>query len=230
MVVRLHGVLRLPLSREPYQYSHVSRLTCSTSPDISENLTSSHNMSSQTFPLLSLIDELLLQVISHVNDVSTLLNLSCTCKKLRDFSEPELLRNILILYPAKCNQFTRRLKADPSSARHVHNYAVCVGHLYREYSGMEFPDLLEMRNLESLKLESPFGNTGGYSTQTSMDCWHREKQQFLDAFEHASIVSSPSEGPKPFQRLKLCKSHRVRMTSKNLLNDKSSDTPLDFGW
>jgi hypothetical protein len=108
--------------------------------------------------LLSLAEELILEIIEQIDDLQTIKNLCLVSGQLRQLAEPYLYREIFIQKGPQASTFRRVIAARPERAFAVRHLAVRYKH--ENEKGIETFDQIcdQLGNLKTLDLETPCPN------------------------------------------------------------------------
>lgn len=123
--------------------------------------------------LLSLVDELLLNIIDHVDSQAALCNLAATCARFQGLVEPYVWRNLLVLRGAHARMIATALDSREARVDYVQELAVRYKDDVRD--GIEelnhFIGL--MTKLRHLTIESPCPNNSEWRAGVYFDGWSR---------------------------------------------------------
>jgi hypothetical protein len=113
-----------------------------------------HNAS----PFMALADELLIEIISHVEDRISLKSLARVCSRLQRLSELFLYKSVLIRVGDEACDFIKKCKRRKARRHAVHDLQVCWP--WEEEDGIEVvnPFLETFTHLRHLKVEGPCCN------------------------------------------------------------------------
>jgi hypothetical protein len=141
------------------------------------------------FPLLSLVDELLLNILEHVNSRASLQNLACTCSRLQALVEPFIYRDLLILSGEHAVQIVKSIQSRENRVWGIRTLQI----RYPEAgaAGIETLNLpmKKMSQLRELNIESSCPNNGGVLGKL----WGEGRIDCAGFFEYASqIVPGPN--------------------------------------
>lgn len=153
--------------------------------------------------LLSLPQELLLQVVEHLGELGgkrSLCTVAATCKRLHSIAEAYLYSSALFLTR---DSFCNFLDAtDVDTRRHEYVQDLRLMFSTREYEnggGVERPNLSVFKNLRTFKSESPECQPWAQRTTTQ---WKIDMDSYMNSFEDASLLSQLPDPEKPLQKLK----------------------------
>jgi hypothetical protein len=109
-------------------------------------------------PLLSLVDELLLNIINHLDTHQALCNLAATCMRFQGLVEPYIWRSPLITTGGQARRVARAL--DSREARIDYVQDLSIRYKDKEREGIEELNhfIAQMPKLRHLMLESPCPN------------------------------------------------------------------------
>lgn len=172
------------------------------------------------FPLLDLPNELIAQIIEHIDCHKTVGRLARTCRRLQYLAEPALYREVLI-----------RTNSDALSAflafrnRRERYAAVHVLRLPCHASVRNFTDIAtimsELFNVKEILFESPACNELDFEDHRD---WRRMAYPFFSPFRTASLLDDVVDlSCKPLRNLRKCKSVQFRR-EKFLRKDLNSNT------
>jgi len=153
------------------------------------------------FPLLSLIDELLISIIQHVESKDDLCSLVLACSRLQGLAEPALYRFILIRKGTYAIRFSGCIARRPVRASFIRALHIRYRHLDRH--GIEALNscLRIMYNLRELMIEAPCCNdTHGFDYDHDI----QGKIDYAEYFTFASSVT-PQSQPRVQIPLQSCK-------------------------
>jgi hypothetical protein len=156
----------------------------------------------QRFSLLSLVDELLLSILEHVDSKASLQNLACTCSRFRALAEPFIYRSLLILSGEHASQIAKCIQVREDRAWGVRSLQVRYPQAVA--AGIEALNLpmKKMLQLRELTVESSCPNNAAELG----DNWGEGRIDCASFFEYASQILP---GPIPRARIPLqsCKSY-----------------------
>jgi hypothetical protein len=120
-----------------------------------------------------LVDELLLNIIDHVDSKETLCNLAVTCKRFQGLAEPYIWRSLLVFDGAHAQNITTVLDGHDNRIDAIRELSIRYRNEYKE--GIENLNyyLGLMSNLRHLTLESPCPNNSEWGADTFFDGWSR---------------------------------------------------------
>lgn len=123
--------------------------------------------------LLSLVDELLLNIIDHIDNHTALCQLASTCMRFQDLVEPYIWRNLLVLKGSHAQHIARALDSREVRIDYVQSMSIRYKDDYR--SGIEELNhfLGIMGNLRHLTLETPCPNNLEWRAGVYFDGWSR---------------------------------------------------------
>lgn len=156
--------------------------------------------------LLSLVDELLLNIIDHIDNHAALCNLAATCTRFQDLVEPYIWRKLLVLTGAHARGIAMALDSREDRVECIKEISIRYKDDYR--SGIEelnhFMGLME--NLRHLTLESPCPNNSEWRQGVYFDGWSR--------IDYTNLLASavyPRQGlPLALPLLQSCKFHTYK--------------------
>ena len=123
--------------------------------------------------LLSCVDELLLNIVDHIDTQEALRNLAATCARLHGLVEPYIWRTLLVLKGAHARNIAKALDSRPVRVEYVQDLSIRYKDVHRE--GIEelnyFISL--MGKLRHLTLESPCPNNSEWRSGVYFDGWSR---------------------------------------------------------
>ncbi|PPJ54831.1 hypothetical protein CBER1_08428 [Cercospora berteroae] len=146
------------------------------------------------FPLLDLPNELIANVIEHVDSRKTLRKLNRTCKRIQQLTEPILYRYALIRDGDRTRDLLRSVEHQPARAKAIHELDIpCDCRSATWFEGLA--RLLETTvNVKRLMLEMPQVNNGEFEDE---EPYERMTSALLRPFQ-AAISDADS---KPLQKL-----------------------------
>lgn len=108
--------------------------------------------------LLSLADELILEIIKHIRDIQALRNLTLASRKLRGLAEPYVYRDIFVQSGRQALKLRESIFEAPDRAHGVRHLAVRYKH--HDHLNMEALDHIcgRFRNLKTWDIETPCPN------------------------------------------------------------------------
>jgi hypothetical protein len=116
--------------------------------------------------LLRLVDELLLNVIDHIDTHDALINLAATCTRFQGLVEPYIWRKLLVLKGAHARRVVEALDSQDERADYVQDLSIRYQDDHREgieelnhYVGL-------MNKLRHLHIESPCPNNSEWQAGT----------------------------------------------------------------
>ncbi|KAF2010763.1 hypothetical protein BU24DRAFT_454341 [Aaosphaeria arxii CBS 175.79] len=110
--------------------------------------------------LLSMVDELLLNIIEQIDDHAALCSLSATCSRFRGLVEPFIWRNLLILNGDQASEIALSLQSCPERLANIQELAIHYKHDDASGIGRLNPFIYDMSRLRHLTIESPCPNNG----------------------------------------------------------------------
>ena len=123
--------------------------------------------------LLSLVDELLLNIIDHIETHQALCNLAATCMRFQDLVEPYIWRDLLVLKGSHARNVATSLDRRDARVDYVKTLSVRYKDDYRD--GIE--DLNHfigvMEKLRHLEIESPCPNNSEWRAGVFFDGYSR---------------------------------------------------------
>ncbi|KAH7383872.1 hypothetical protein BKA66DRAFT_86768 [Pyrenochaeta sp. MPI-SDFR-AT-0127] len=123
--------------------------------------------------LLSLVDELLLNIIDQIDNRDSLCSLAATCTRFQDLVEPYVWRKLLILKGTHARSIAAALDSRDARVDYVQDLSIRYKDEYRE--GIEelnhFVSL--MSKLRHLTIESPCPNNSEWRSGVYFDGWSR---------------------------------------------------------
>jgi hypothetical protein len=123
--------------------------------------------------LLSLVDELLLNVLDHIDNQQALCNLAATCMRFQDLAEPFIWRNLVVLSGSHARNIATAL--DKRDARIDHVRTLSVRYKDENKEGIEELNhfVALMGKLKHLQLESPCPNNSEWRAGVFFDGYSR---------------------------------------------------------
>lgn len=153
--------------------------------------------------LLSLPQELLLQIVEHLEelgDKKSLCNVAATCRRLHNIAEAYLYSSTLFLTR---KSFCRFLDAtDLNTRRQEYVQDLHLMFSTREYEhggGVDRPNLSVFKNLRIFESESP--ECQPWVERKTIQ-WKNDMNSYMNSFEEASLLSQLPDLEKPLQNLK----------------------------
>jgi hypothetical protein len=148
------------------------------------------------FSLFSLVDELLLNILEHVDSRASLQNLACTCSRLQALVEPFIYRSLLILSGEHATQIVKCIRSREDRAWGIRTLQIRYPEVLA--AGIEALNLpmKKMVQLRKLTIESSCPNNGGELGER----WGEGRIDCASFFEYASQVMP---GPIPRVRIPL---------------------------
>jgi hypothetical protein len=123
--------------------------------------------------LLRLVDELLLNVIDHIDAHDALVNLAASCTRFQGLVEPYIWRTLLVLNGTHARRIVEALDSRDERADYIQNLSVRYQDDYREgieelnhYMGL-------MSKLRHLHIESPCPNNSEWQAGRYFDGYSR---------------------------------------------------------
>jgi hypothetical protein len=132
------------------------------------------------FPLLSLVDELLLYIIAQIDSQPALSSLSATCSRMQVLVEPYIWARLLIRTGRHAAKTAVAFMERRERASLVRDLSIRYHHTAE--SGIEMLDglMVHMQKLRHLHLESPCPNNDPWRHDlSSFDSWTRINYQAL---------------------------------------------------
>ena len=150
--------------------------------------------------LLSLVDELLLNIIDHIDTQQALRHLAATCARLRGLVEPYIWRKLLVLKGSHAREVAAALDSRPVRVEYIRDLSVRYKDVYRD--GIE--DLNHyiglMSKLRHLTIESPCPNNSEWRSGVYFDGWSKiDYENLLSAAVHPRLGL-----PMPLPMLQSC--------------------------
>ncbi|KAK6539283.1 hypothetical protein TWF694_009518 [Orbilia ellipsospora] len=155
-------------------------------------------------PLLSLPNELLLQVLSHVRDRKTLISLASTCRSLQRLSEAFLYSSVVFTQRAEVQKLIDATKLDPQRLRYVRNYELRFSVGEHEGGTDELLDITTMTSLRRFATESPLCQP--WSDRDFLKQWRNDMTYYLETFKKASLLEE-GLSPRPLGQLRSLTMH-----------------------
>lgn len=123
--------------------------------------------------LLSLVDELLLNIIDHIDNHQALCSLAATCMRFQDLVEPYIWRDLLVLTGNHARNIAAAFDKRDARIDYVKSLAVRYKDDYRE--GIEELNhfIALMGRLKHLQLESPCPNNSEWRAGVFFDGYSR---------------------------------------------------------
>ncbi|KAF2186160.1 hypothetical protein K469DRAFT_706820 [Zopfia rhizophila CBS 207.26] len=114
--------------------------------------------------LLSLVDELLLCIIEHIDTQEALVNLATTCSRFQGLTEPFVWRSVLVRKGSHAREITNTLMKRPERASFIHDLAIRYASMHEK--GIQDLNLVlpHLNKLRHLTIESPCPNNGPWRT------------------------------------------------------------------
>ena len=158
--------------------------------------------------LLRLVDELLLNVLDHIESHKDLCNFAATCARLQGLAEPYIWRSLLVLSGSHARNIAAAL--DRRDARVDFIQELSIRYKDTEKNGIEDLNhwLTLMSKLRHLTLESPCPNNSEWLGGGLFDGWSRINNPNL----LASSVFQREGLPTALPMLQSCKRKRTRDT------------------
>lgn len=162
--------------------------------------------------LMQFPDEILLAIISQVEEPADLCSLTLTCRRIQDLTEPAIYRSMIICQGEKAQHVAHALNADPRRQKMVED--VLVSCPFESWLGIEDlqDHLSHMPRLKSLRLETPDCNQRDHSERVH---WRRIQERYEASFRRASVMLP--EHLRGLDALRSCTIHFVDGT-KSLYN------------
>lgn len=152
--------------------------------------------------LLSIPQELLLQIIEHISnaqDKQTLQSLATTCTLLRDIAEAYLYSSAVFTTKSSLNRFLQATEADHRRNLYLQHLELAFSTHQHDYAEpAPRPEFSLFQNLRRLVSESP--ESQPWSPKNTV-AWKTYMEIFMRAFEEASLVSDVPESRRPLQKL-----------------------------
>jgi hypothetical protein len=154
---------------------------------------------SRSFSLLYLADELLLNIIEHVNSRTALQTLACTCSKLQSLTEPFIWTSLLVLSGSHAFQIAKSLRSRESRASGIRSLQ--VRYAQELANGIEAlnPEMKKMSQLRELHVESSCPNNAG---ELGLN-WGEGRIKIAEFFEFA-MQRMPGQNPRVQVPLQTC--------------------------
>ena len=123
--------------------------------------------------LLSLVDELLLNIIDQIDAHETLCHLAATCMRFQGLVEPYIWRSLLVLTGAHARRIATALDSREERVDYVHELSIRYKDDYRD--GIEELNhfLGLMSRLRRLTIETPCPNNSEWRSGVYFDGWSR---------------------------------------------------------
>jgi hypothetical protein len=123
--------------------------------------------------LLSLVDELLLNIIDHIDSRIALCNLASTCMRFQGLVEPYIWRDLLILTGSHARRITEAFDSRDERVDYVQNISIRYKDEYKEGIEELNHHIALMSRLRHLMLESPCPNNSEWRSGLFFDGYSR---------------------------------------------------------
>ena len=188
----------------------------------------------QPLSLLTLPDELLLGVLSHLpGEPESLSAIACACRRLQDLAEPFIFASNLITNGSQVPRLSHALTARKERLRSVHSLDLRCR--FEHTAGMTSMMTLlpALVNLKQLTIESPWCNR----PRVSPPAWDDEVESYARIFRDASLLANSYDGgpTQPLARLQSCEDSFSILGDSKLIFDRyptlerCTETPLAPG-
>ncbi|KAL6707310.1 hypothetical protein ACN47E_004298 [Coniothyrium glycines] len=140
---------------------------------MSRHETGASQLNLEPHGLLSLVDELLLNIIDHIDDVDRLCNLAAACSRLQALVEPYIWRNLVVLKGVHARRIALALDSRDSRVDFIQDISIRYQDDVRD--GIEELNhwIGLMSKLRHLTIESPCPNNLEWQSGTYFDSWSR---------------------------------------------------------
>lgn len=123
--------------------------------------------------LLSLVDELLLNIIDHIDNRRALCHLASTCTRFQGLVEPYIWRDLLVLTGSHARQITQALDSRDERVDYIRSLSIRYKVEYKEGIEELNHHIALMSRLKHLLLESPCPNNSEWRTGLFFDGYSR---------------------------------------------------------
>ena len=157
----------------------------------------------QAVSLLTLPDELLLCVLSHLSDEQDALSaIACACHKLQDLAEPFIYASKLITQGSQLSRLSDALATRKERVKWVHGLDLRCRHTHTEGVSLMNTLLPSLVNLRELTIESPWCNRSARSPEA----WNDLLESYAQIFRDGSVLARSYHGgpDQPLARLQSC--------------------------
>ncbi|KAI0129087.1 hypothetical protein BJ170DRAFT_623942 [Xylariales sp. AK1849] len=151
--------------------------------------------------LLSLPNELIMQMLEHIDDVPTLQAVARTCKALQVAAEVCLYSSVIATKRSTQVSLLDAIGREPQRKQHVRNLELLYSTRRYECLGTASLDLRTFSRLRSFVSESPFCNSHSRRERYS-EHWLADKQAYLYAFHESSLLRDPAYNGRPLANLR----------------------------
>ncbi|EPS42498.1 hypothetical protein H072_3519 [Dactylellina haptotyla CBS 200.50] len=148
-------------------------------------------------PLFSLPTELILQVLSYIQDRKSLVSLACSCRVFQRMAEAYLYSSFVFLQRDEIKLLHDSTMKDPRRLRYIQALEQRFSfHLHTDGEA-QLIDICTLPNLRNFVSESPLGQY--YASKKHLEQWKVDKSGYLETFKRASLLT---EGPRPLGNLR----------------------------
>lgn len=123
--------------------------------------------------LLSLVDELLLNIIDHIDNRQALGHLASTCTRFQGLVEPYIWRDLLVLTGSHARHVTQALDSRDERVDYIRSLSIRYKDEYKEGIEELNHHIALMSRLKHLMLESPCPNNSEWRTGLFFDGYSR---------------------------------------------------------
>jgi hypothetical protein len=123
--------------------------------------------------LLSLVDELLLNIIDHIDNRKALCHLASACMRFQGLVEPYIWRDVLVLTGRHARYITQALDSRDERVDYIQSLSIRYKDEYREGIEELNHHIALMSRLKHLMLESPCPNNSEWRTGVFFDGYSR---------------------------------------------------------
>lgn len=149
-----------------------------------------------TTSMLELVDELLIAIIDHINDLAALHSLARTCHRLNGLAEPAIYRDILLRGRNHTSALATSLVSRPERLQAIRSIEARPQYNHQECRLYVLESIIRRApKLQQLTVESPFCNHVQYREATYG--WEESMRALLRPICHFSIARLTSRTSTP---------------------------------
>lgn len=163
-------------------------------------------METSTSQLLALAVELLIEIISQVQDRQSLCALARTCSRLQNLTEDFIYESLLIRNGRQARALAQLFASGRIRARAVHDLQIRWPHTSEDGIEDIDPVLKDITQLKHLRIESPCCNDGPWIEQPGKPAlpWTSGGKFDISKLFDAALNPKKSLSPSPLGKLQSC--------------------------
>lgn len=163
-------------------------------------------METSTPQFLALADELLIEIISQLQDRQSLCALARTCSRLQNLTEDFIFESLLIRNGTQARSLAQLLTSGRIRARAVHDLQIRWPHTSEDGIEDIDPVLKDLTQLKHLRVESPCCNDGPWIDQPDKPAllWTSGGKIDISGLFEIALSYDNSIFPSPLGNLQSC--------------------------